>query len=516
MQASDNANFYSRLRDARSADPSSACLETGSGVVYSFDRLDRLSARYANSLVALGCEPGDRVAVQIEKSPHALALFLACLRAGLVYLPLNTAYQTSEVSHCLSDAQPRIFICREEQRGALLELSQLPRVPRIEGMDKEGHGSFAALATGRPDSFEPVHSEPTDTAAIMYTSGTTGRAKGAMLGHRSLSFCAEGLSAFWGFSDQDVLLHALPIFHGHGLFVSTCVALMSGARLLFHAKFDVDAVMAALPRATVMMGVPTFYHRLLADSRFGHERCRSLRLFTSGSAPLSAKMHEEFYERCGHNILERYGMTETMILTSNPLHGQRRPGSVGLPLPGVTLRIADRDDRPLEAGQIGMIQVRSAGLFSGYWRMEDRTAEEFTADGFFRTGDLGARSDDGYITITGRAKDLIITGGYNVYPAEVEQLLDAHPAVAESAVIGLPHPDFGEAVTAVVIVRAERDRDSVAAALTEWLRPRLANYKLPKQILVVERLPRNTMGKVQKNVLREMFANTEKPPPGNT
>lgn len=514
MPVRDNANFYSRLRDARGAALSAACLETASGVVYTFEQLDRMSARYANALVALGCERGDRVAVQVDKSAQALALFLACVRAGLVYLPLNTAYQRSEVSHCLADAQPSVFICREEHRGALGELGDSLGVHCVEGMDKEGEGSFAALAVRQPDTFEPVHSQPTDTATIMYTSGTTGRAKGAMLSHRSLSFCAEGLSAFWGFTDGDVLLHALPIFHGHGLFVSTCVALMSGARLLFHPKFEVDAVMDALPRATVMMGVPTFYHRLLADARFGRESCKALRLFTSGSAPLSAQMHQEFYERSGHRILERYGMTETMILTSNPLHGERRPGSVGLPLPGVTLRIADRDDRPLDVGQVGMIQVQGDGLFSGYWRMKDKTAEDFTVDGFFRTGDLGTRSDDGYISITGRAKDLIITGGYNVYPAEVERLLDAHPAVSESAVIGVPHPDFGEAVTAVIIVRAEHQSDSVAAALTEWLKTRLANYKLPKRIVVVEQLPRNTMGKVQKNVLREMFAPPDKPVPG--
>jgi malonyl-CoA/methylmalonyl-CoA synthetase len=515
MPVRDNANFYSRLRDARSANMSAACLETGSGAVYSFEQLDRLSARYAHALVALGCERGDRVAVQVEKSAQALALFLACLRAGLVYLPLNTAYQTSEVSHCLADAQPTVFICREEHRSALADLAHSLGVPGIEGLDQQGNGSFAALAAGRPESFETVHSQPTDTASIMYTSGTTGRAKGAMLSHRSVSFCAEGLSAFWGFTGEDVLLHALPIFHGHGLFVSTCVALMSGARLLFHSKFDVDAVIAALPRATVMMGVPTFYHRLLADARFGRESCKTLRLFTSGSAPLSAQMHQAFFERCGHPILERYGMTETMILTSNPLHGERRPGSVGLPLPGVALRIADQDDRPLGVGQVGMIQVRGDGLFSGYWRMEDKTAQEFTADGFFRTGDLGTRSDDGYISITGRAKDLIITGGYNVYPAEVEQLLDAHPAVSESAVIGVPHPDFGEAVTAVVIVRAEHEREGVASTLTQWLKARLANYKVPKQILVVEQLPRNTMGKVQKNVLREMFAHPAKPAADN-
>ncbi len=509
MPMQPNANFYAVLQSARLNDRDAICIETESGESYSFAEIDRMAARYANALVALGCEKDDRVAAQLEKSPQALALFLACLRAGLIYLPLNTAYQASELTHFLTDAQPRVFVCAESQLAAMREFATSQGVAHVEGMDTDGTGSFTTLAATYAEEFTTVHRDPEDIATIMYTSGTTGRSKGAMLNHRAVNFCAQGLADYWEFTSNDVLLHALPIFHVHGLFVSTCVALLSGARILFHRKFDVDAVIRELPRSTVMMAVPTFYHRLLADARFNPQITAKMRLFTSGSAPLTTQVHEEFFQRCGHKILERYGATETMILTSNPVHGDRRAGSVGLPLPGVELRIADESDQPLPTGSIGMIQVRGAGLFSGYWRMPGKMDEDMTADGFFRTGDLGSQSADGYVTITGREKDMIISGGYNVYPVEIESVLDNHAAVAESAVIGIPHPDFGEAVTAVVIPRHNGTEVS-GAELIAWVKSHLANYKVPKHVVLVEQLPRNALGKIQKNVLRATYAHLGK------
>jgi len=499
-----DANFFASFERACERDPSAPCIETDAGVVHSYADIDRMSARFAHALQSLGCRPDDRVAVQVEKSAQALALFLGSLRAGLIYLPLNTAYKSTELTHFLSDAQPRVFVCSEDAREAMREFAVSLGVSRVEGMGPDGLGSMTSLAATQPGTFATVRRAPEDIATIMYTSGTTGRSKGAMLSCRAVNSCAEGLVDHWEFDARDVLLHALPIFHVHGLFVSTCVALRAGARLLFHRRFDIDAVLAALPRATVMMAVPTFYHRLLSDDRFTRDACRTMRLFTSGSAPLTAQVHTAFRERTGHEVLERYGATETMILTSNPLHGERRPGSVGLPLPGVELRISDKDDHPLPRGEIGMIQVRGPGLFSGYWRLPEKSAEDMTPDGFFRTGDLGEQSDDGYVTITGRAKDLIISGGYNVYPVEVEFVLDSHEAVAESAVIGIPHPDFGEAVAAVVTLRPG-GAAVTSPELISWIKPRIANYKVPKQLVIVAQLPRNALGKVQKNVLRETF-----------
>lgn len=499
-----DANFYASFRRSCERNPSAPCIETELGVVYSYAEIDRMSAQFANALWSLRCRPGDRVAVQVEKSAQSLALFLGALRAGLVYLPLNTAYKSSELTHFLSDAEPRVFVCGEEVRESMRDFAVGLGVTHVEGIDPDGGGSLARLAARQPDTFETVQRDPEDSATLMYTSGTTGRSKGAMLSCRAVNSCAQGLASFWQIESSDVLLHVLPIFHVHGLFVSACVAFHAGATLLFHRKFDIDAVLTALPRATVMMAVPTYYHRLLADTRFDRQACRRMRLFTSGSAPLTAQVHNSFRERSDHHILERYGATETMILTSNPLQGERRPGSVGLPIPGVELRICDEHDQPLPRGAIGMIQVRGPGLFSGYWRLPEKSAEDMTADGFFRTGDLGEQSMDGYVTITGRAKDLIISGGYNVYPVEIESVLDTHAAVAESAVIGIPHPDFGEAVAAVVTLRPGGPAVT-SPELISWIKPRIANYKVPKQVVIVEQLPRNALGKVQKNILRETF-----------
>lgn len=501
--ANGNRNFYAVVAARWAARPDAECIESDRGVSYTFADIDRLSAQYAHALIALGCARDDRVAVQVDKSPQALALFLACLRTGVIYVPLNTAYQPAELVQFLADAQPRVFVCREEQVDEMRELARGAGVPHVAGLNPAGLGSFAEAAAHHPVDFVTAARSEEDTATILYTSGTTGRSKGAMLSHRAMIWCAQTLARCWEFSERDTLLHALPLFHGHGLFVSSCVALMSGARMIFHRKFDADAVRDALPRATVFMAVPTYYHRLLADAAFARDSCRGVRLFTSGSAPLSAQVHEAFHARSGFRIVERYGATETMILTSNPLQGERRAGSVGLPLPGVEFRIADQKDRPLGTGEVGMIQVRGPGLFSGYWRMPEKTQEDFTADGFFRTGDLGTVSADGYVEITGRAKDMIISGGYNVYPIEIESVLDSHPAVAESAVIGVPHPDFGEAVVAVIV---PRDGQCRPEELVSWVRTRLANYKVPKHVVVIDQLPRNALGKVQKNVLRESYA----------
>jgi len=440
------------------------------------------SARMANVLVGEGVVPGDRVAVQVEKSPEALILYLACLRAGAVYLPLNPAYTPAEVAYFVSDAEPKAFV----GSGEVATLS-LPKL--------------VAQMGSASDDFKNVQSGPNDLAAILYTSGTTGRSKGAMLTHGNLASNAIALRDCWRFTRDDVLIHALPIFHTHGLFVATNVILMAGASMIFLPKFDADEIFRALPRATTMMGVPTFYTRLLADKRLTREATKHMRLFVSGSAPLLAETHCEWRERTGHAILERYGMTETNMNTSNPYDGERVPGSVGFPLPGVELRIADPDTgAPVPQGEIGMIELKGPNVFKGYWRQPEKTRAEFR-NKFFITGDLGRVDSRGYVYIAGRGKDLIISGGFNVYPKEVEDEIDALSGVAESAVIGVAHPDFGEGVTAVVVPAPSAtlsEADILAA-----LKTRLANYKLPKRILFATELPRNTMGKVQKNVLRE-------------
>jgi malonyl-CoA/methylmalonyl-CoA synthetase len=502
-----NQNFYTLFSDHLGAAPSAPCIETEAGEVLDRAWLERLSARYANFLIGLGCVPSDRVAVQVDKSPQALALYLACVRAGLCFLPLNTAYRPAELSHLLADAAPKVFVCRPVDFDAMQDLSREVGVAQVLSLDECGDGSFKTGADGCVEMFQTVHRDGDDTAALLYTSGTTGRPKGAIISHRAMTYCAITLGRAWQFSRDDVLLHTLPIFHGHGLFISSNVALAAGARLIFHRRFDVSAIIAAMTRATVFMAVPTYYHRLLADERLNADACRSLRLFTSGSAPLSAEVHREFELRTGHSIVERYGATETMILCANPIDGERRPGSVGRPLPGVELRIADEHDLPLPDGEIGMIEVRGPGLFSGYWNMPEQTAKEFTFDGFFRTGDLGRIDNDGYISITGRSKDLIISGGYNVYPAEVEAVINEHAAIRESAVIGVPHADFGEAVVAVVIA-SDPHRPPDPTDIMQLVKGRLANFKVPKHVAVVADLPRNAMGKVQKNQLRTSFAGT--------
>ena len=461
-----------------------------------------ISARLAHALVRHGAKPGDRVAVQVEKSPIALLLYLACLRAGLVYLPLNTGYTPAELAYFALDSEPCLFVCSDKNREKIAAC--LPGMAFLTLSDDGRDGSLIREAADAPEVFADAETGMGDLASILYTSGTTGRSKGAMLTHGNLTSNAMSLRQAWEFSQNDVLLHALPIFHIHGLFVATNVSLLSGASMLFLPKFEPDAVFQALPQASVMMGVPTFYTRLLKDERLDKDRTRHMRLFISGSAPLLAETHNQWQARTGHAILERYGMTETNMNTSNPYHGDRIPGSVGLPLPGVEIRIADGDGRPVPQGEIGMIEVRGPNVFKGYWKMPEKTAAEFRPDGFFITGDLGTIGANGYVSIVGRGKDLIITGGLNVYPREIESLLDELPGVEESAVVGLPHDDFGEGVTAFLVLKpgARLTQESVLESLSD----RLARFKLPKRVFFVDQLPRNSMGKVQKSALRQEYA----------
>ena len=497
-----SANLFSELRTHWKDGAKVALISSKN---YSFDDLIRISSRLANALVASGVKPGDRVAAQVEKSPEALFLYLACLRAGAAYLPLNTAYTEAELDYFLSDAEPAVFVCRPENGDACVKLCEKTGVPSCLTLGAKADGSLMALAAELSDSFIDVPRADSDLAAILYTSGTTGRSKGAMLTHGNLSSNAHALMETWHFTSADVLLHVLPIFHTHGLFVASNVALMSDATMIFLPRFDPNEVFKRLPGATAMMGVPTFYVRLLDDARLTRETTAHMRVFISGSAPLLADTHKSFFERTGHAILERYGMTETGMNTSNPYDGDRVPGAVGLQLPGVEVRIADQETGAvLGANEIGMIEVRGPNVFAGYWRMPEKTQSEFREDGFFITGDLGKIDGKGYVHIVGRGKDLVISGGYNVYPKEVESEIDAMGGVAESAVIGVPHPDFGEGVVAIVVKGkgGALSENGVLAAL----KPRLANYKLPKRVIFVDDLPRNTMGKVQKNILREMHA----------
>jgi malonyl-CoA/methylmalonyl-CoA synthetase len=494
-------HLFSFIREAATLEQR-PFLETPAGRKLSYGDVLAGSARYANVLTAAGVEPGHRVAAQVEKSPEALLLYLGAVRAGAAFLPLNTAYTKAELEYFIGDAEPSLVVCDPTKREALSGLARNAKVRALETLDGAGEGSLATAATAASPEFEDVARAPSDLAAILYTSGTTGRSKGAMLTHANLASNAATLARYWRFSEDDVLLHALPIYHTHGLFVATNTILFCGASMIFMAKLDADELLRQMPRATTMMGVPTFYTRLLRHKGLDHGATRHMRLFISGSAPLLAETHREWQERTGHAILERYGMTETNMNTSNPYVGERIAGTVGYPLPGVTLRIAEPETgKALSKGSIGVIEVKGPNVFSGYWRMPEKTKAEFRKDGFFITGDLGKIDEKGYVHIVGRGKDLVITGGFNVYPKEVETEIDAIPGVVESAVIGVPHADFGEGVTAVVVRRegAALDEKSVLQALEG----RLAKFKLPKRVLFADDLPRNAMGKVQKNLLRE-------------
>jgi len=463
----------------------------------SYGDLAAMSARMAHALTAAGCTPGDRVAVQVDKHWHVLALYLACLRAGLVYLPLNTAYQKSELAYFFADAKPRVIVCNNDHLGIVAALGGDATVLTIEEAVDRARTCEAGFAT--------VHRAPDDLATILYTSGTTGRSKGAMITHRNLASNATTLVDAWGFTRDDVLLHALPIFHVHGLFVATHCALLAGARMVWLPKFDAHEVVSLLPRATVMMGVPTFYTRLLSEPSFTRDACSSIRLFVSGSAPLLAETFEAFRERTGHAILERYGMTEAGMITSNPLAGPRVGGTVGKPLHGIDVRVVDDRGETVGPGVIGDVQVRGPNIFAGYWQMPDKTREEFTVDGYFKTGDVGEWVPDapahGYLRLVGRAKDLIICGGLNVYPKEIEERIDQMDGVVESAVVAMPDPDFGEVVAAFVVRKPGCSLSGTD--IIKRLKAEIAAFKVPKRVEFADALPRNAMGKVQKAALRE-------------
>ncbi len=459
--------------------------------------------KFASALIELGVQKGDRIAAQVDKSPEAILVYLACLQVGGVYLPLNTAYTASEIGYFLGDAEPRVFICPSDSVNE--DYPGIPQDVAIIGLDANGSGDLSNLAQSLPPLQTNVEMAKDDLAAILYTSGTTGRSKGAMLTHQNLSSNCDALLKTWEFTDQDHLIHALPIFHTHGLFVACNMVLASGASMEFLTGFDIEEIIILCSKSSVLMGVPTFYTRMLASKSLTQEAVKGMRLFVSGSAPLLADTHTEFQARTGHTILERYGMTETCMNTSNPYNGERRPGTVGLPLPDIEVRVVDQKSAtPLKAGDTGSIEVRGPNVFKGYWKMPEKTAEDFRKDGFFITGDLGTVDDRGYLKIVGRDKDLVISGGYNIYPKELELLIDEVPGVLESAVIGVPMPDLGEAVTAIVVL--QKDAQLEPEQILEKIAPHLARYKQPRKIFMTEELPRNVMGKVMKNKLRETYA----------
>jgi len=502
-----NHNLYALLRSRFPADLSETAIETLDGDEISYGALDAGAAMMANMLTARGVVPGDRVMVQVGKSVTAVSLYLGCLRAGAVYLPLNSAYTAAEVDYFMGDAEPTVAVCAPAAQSAFAELAAKHGTAHVLTLDNDGAGSLADAVEAASTIHDTVARGADDLAAILYTSGTTGRSKGAMLSHANLATNAVTLHDIWGFVPGDILLHALPIFHVHGLFVALHCALMNGSRILFLPKFDLDAVLERLPRATVFMGVPTFYTRLLDAPAFNAESCANMRLFVSGSAPMLADTFDDFKARTGHTILERYGMTEAGMITSNPYDGDRIAATVGYALPGVQTRVADDDGKVLAAGEIGVLEITGPNVFKGYWRMPEKTAEEFRVGGWFITGDMSTMAADGRVAIVGRAKDLVISGGLNVYPKEIESYIDELDGVSESAVIGLAHPDFGEAVVAVVT------RDDAGPATSEdniisALEDKLAAFKRPKRVFFLDDLPRNAMGKVQKKQLRDDYAGT--------
>ncbi|MAZ02765.1 MAG: malonyl-CoA synthase [Sneathiella sp.] len=494
-------NLYTLFESRFPADLTQIAFEGPEVPTVSFGDLQDKSAQMANLLTSLGAVAGDRVAVQTGKSVEAVILYLACLRAGLVYLPLNTAYKAAEIEYFLGDATPAIVVCDPASITEIEAIAKKCGVRQVLSLDETGRGSLTEKADQQDSSLETVARTGDDLAAILYTSGTTGRSKGAMLTHDNLASNARTLHQHWGFTEGDVLLHALPIFHVHGLFVALHCAFLNGSKVILLRKFDPAVIIANLPKSTVFMGVPTFYVRLLAEAAFTKDVCRNMRLFTAGSAPLLEETFNAFRERTGHVILERYGMTEAGMITSNPYDGERKAGTVGFPLDN-EVRIADEEGNVLADGEIGILEIKGPNVFKGYWQMPEKTASEFRPDGFFITGDMTRKGEDGYYRIVGRSKDLIISGGYNVYPKEIESFIDEMPGVEESAVVGRPHPDFGEAVVAFVVTDGSvsnlKEEDVIA-----FIKEKLANFKVPKQVYIVEDLPRNTMGKVQKNQLRD-------------
>jgi malonyl-CoA/methylmalonyl-CoA synthetase len=510
-----NTNLYAHFEANFPQDRSACAIEVPSlskqeqsALYYTWSDVDRATAKLANLLASLNLPAGARIAVQTEKSVEALMLYLATLRAGYVYLPLNTAYQSSEMEYFIGNAEPSVVVCSPKSFSWMAKLAftagAVTNTVHVFTLGDMREGSLLQRAAACSDVFKTAHLDASDMAAILYTSGTTGRSKGAMLSHGNLLSNALTLKKAWHWRNDkpDVLLHALPIFHVHGLFVASHCALLSGSKMLWMDKFDAARAVQLLPRATVFMGVPTLYTRLLTEKGFNTNTCKRIRLFVSGSAPMLLDTFDSIKKKTSHTILERYGMSETVMLTSNPYKGTRKGGTVGQALEGVQVRVTNEEGWPITNGDVGNIEVKGANVFSGYWRMPEKTAEEFTLDGFFKTGDVGKIDAQGYVTIVGRSKDLIITGGYNVYPAEIEAYLNDVPGVAESAAIGVPHADFGEAVIAVVVAKpgTTLKPDEIIATMKKSI----ANFKVPKRVFIVNELPRNAMGKVQKNVLREL------------
>ena len=511
MSHSVNHSLFAALRHAFPANLDQCAIETDTGLHYSWRDLERASAMVANLLQSLDLPSSSRIAVQVEKSVEAVILYLATLRAGYVFLPLNTAYQSAEIEYFIANAEPAVVVCSSANFSWVSKIAFKAGTGHVFTLSDERTGSLLERAAHHADTHQIAHRSADDLAAILYTSGTTGRSKGAMLTHGNLLSNAQVLKDYWGWKPDDVLIHALPIFHVHGLFVALHGALLNGSKMIWCAKFDPKFVLRKMPEATVFMGVPTLYVRLLAEAGLNRDVTQSMRLFVAGSAPLLIETFKAWQDRTGHTILERYGMSETAMLTSNPCaadsrfgdQAERRGGTVGFPLPGVSLRVSGNDCAPLPVNEIGGIEVKGPSVFKAYWRMPEKTIEEFTPDGFFKTGDVGKIDERGYVTIVGRSKDLIISGGYNVYPAEIEGYITELPGVLESALVGVPHPDFGEVGVAVVVARP-------GAALSEpaiiaGLKAKLANFKIPKRCVIASELPRNAMGKVQKNLLRAQY-----------
>ena len=500
-----NSNLYALFASYFPVDRSATFLEHDRGTT-TFDQLDEQSARIATVLKANGITKGDRVIAQVEKSPEAVVLYLACLRTGAVFVPLNTAYTISELAYFITDAGPRIVVCDPQAKTEITGICA--ETTTVLTLDGTGGGSLIKQMNNATIDTEVIQNKGDDLAAILYTSGTTGRSKGAMLTHDNLASNARVLHEYWQWQPDDVLLHALPIFHVHGLFVALHCALLNGTKVIFHNRFDVNEIIKTLPNATVLMGVPTFYTRLLDAPDFTAGTCRNMRLFISGSAPLLPETFTDFEQLTGHTILERYGMTEAGMITSNPYDGSRIAGTVGFALPGVTARVANANGVEVALGEVGILEIKGPNIFAGYWQMPKKTADEFREDGYFITGDMATMDTTGRVTIVGRTKDLIITGGYNVYPKEVEIEIDKISGIRESAVVGIPHSDYGEAVTAIIVTdeNVEIREDEVRAAIST----RIAKFKQPIRLIFIPELPRNTMEKVQKSALREAYADLYK------
>lgn len=498
-----NHNFYQEFAEQIAAQAKKCLLITNQDIEYSYADIDQESARLANYLGQLGACVGDRISVQVEKSPQAVCLYLACLRAGFVFHPLNPAYQASELDYFLNNAEPSVVICDSDKLDSLRPIVDAANISHLLTLNADGTGGLIDDSRASSAEFACVDRAADDMAALLYSSGTTGTPKGIVLTHRNLASNAQALVEAWGFSREDRLLHALPIFHVHGLFVGLGCVLMSGASMRWLPSFSSTSAVKYLPECTVLMGVPTYYTRLLADPTFTRDVTDNIRLFVSGSAPLLEETFALFEQRTEQRILERYGMTETNMNSSNPLIGERRPGTVGPPLPGVEIRIVDENNTRVADGEIGNLQVRGPNVFRGYWKLPEKTAEDFTDDGYFNTGDKGKIDGQGYVAIVGRSKDVVITGGLNVYPKEVELVIDAIKGVKESAVIGVPHVDFGEAVVAIVVTESKGSVNE--STIIRHAKTQMANFKVPKKVVLVNELPRNAMGKVQKNLLRSEY-----------